>query len=283
MSGFSASWLALREPVDHRSRDAKLARAVADKLDGRTPVRVLDLGCGTGSNLRATAPQLGDAQEWTLVDYDPALLEEAASALSRWADEAKAIGDQLVLIKDGKNIGVRFRIADLNRELEDVLSSKPDLVTASALFDLISEEWMQAFASAIAKTGAMFYTVLTYDGRDDFAPAHGVDHAVIAAFAHHQGSDKGFGPAAGPRAAASLAQAMRDAGYTVETADSPWVLGQADQALVSQLLDGVAGAARETGLVPAQDLSDWLAFRQKFAGQAGARLTTGHTDILAYT
>ena len=30
--------------------------------------------------------------------------------------------------------------------------------------------------------------------------------------------------------------------------------------------------------MPAQDLSDWLAFRQKSAGQAGARLTTGHTD-----
>ena len=39
---------------------------------GRRPIRVVDLGCGTGSNLRATAPLLGAEQHWTLVDYDPA-------------------------------------------------------------------------------------------------------------------------------------------------------------------------------------------------------------------
>lgn len=282
MSGFSASWLALREPVDHRSRDGKLLKALAQKLDGKTPVRVLDLGCGTGSNLRATAPLLGDAQEWTLVDYDPTLLEEAAFALSRWADEAQAIGDQLVLIKNDKNIGIRFRIADLNRELGDVLSTKPDLVTASALFDLISEGWMKTFASALKASGALFYTVLTYDGRDEFLPEHPLDHSVMAAFAKHQTRDKGFGPAAGPRAAASLVRILRAAGFTVDTADSPWVMRADDQALVSQLLDGVAGAVRETGAVSEAQLSDWLTFRQKAATGKDARITTGHTDIVGF-
>jgi len=282
MSGFSASWLALREPVDHRSRDASLLKLLAQRLDGRSPMRVLDLGCGTGSNLRATAPRLGDAQEWTLVDYDPALLEEAALALTNWADEAQAIGDQLVLIKDGKNIGVRFRIADLDRELGDVLSGKPDLVTASALFDLISESWMKTFAAALKISGALFYTVLTYDGRDEFLPEHPLDHAVIAAFAKHQTRDKGFGPAAGPRAAAALVRILRAEEFTVDTADSPWVMNADDQPLVSQLLDGVAGAVRETGALSETQLSDWLAFRQKAASGKQARITTGHTDIFAY-
>jgi SAM-dependent methyltransferase len=282
MSGFSASWLALRESADHRSRNAELARRVAGRFDKTPTLRVIDLGSGTGSNLRATAPLLGLNQEWTLVDYDPALLEEAARALTAWADDAKAIGDSLVLVKGGATIGVSFRIADLNLELETVLEKKPDLVTASALFDLISEGWMARFAGAVAQSGASFYTVLTYDGRDEFAPAHALDAAVISAFATHQTRDKGFGPAAGPKAAAALADAFRMAGYQVETGSSPWLLESDDNALVQELLGGLANAVGETALVAAEELKAWLAFRKAAAVGKGARLVTGHTDILAY-
>jgi SAM-dependent methyltransferase len=281
MSGFSADWLALREGADHRARHAGLGQRVAAHLAGREVVRVLDLGCGTGSNLRATAPLLGAAQEWVLVDYDPALLEAAARALSDWADAANAIGDGLVLQKGGKSIGVTFRIADLNSELEGVLATKPDLVTASALFDLISARWMARFARAVAGHKTAFYTVLTYDGRDDFAPPHALDRAVIKAFAAHQSRDKGFGPAAGPKAASTLAEAFRDVGYRVETGDSPWVLEAGDAPLVRELLGGVAGAVRETGLMAEDDIAAWLAFRLDHAGTPEARLTTGHTDVFA--
>jgi SAM-dependent methyltransferase len=282
MSGFSADWLALREAADHRSRNADLARQLVASLDDKATLRITDLGSGTGSNLRATAPLLGSNQEWTLVDYDPALLEQAAKALAAWADEAKAIGDNLVLVKGGRNIGVAFRIADLNRELDAVLAAKPDLVTASALFDLISAEWMARFAKTVAASGARFYTVLTYDGRDQFAPDHPLDEAIIRAFAAHQRTDKGFGIAAGPGAASALAQAFSEAGYAVETGDSPWILEARDKSLVQELLKGIAGAVGETGAIPVRDLEDWLTFRQEKASQKGSRLMTGHTDILAH-
>jgi hypothetical protein len=57
MSGFSAQWLDLREPVDHRSRNVELGRRLARHFEGWRPITVVDLGCGTGSNLRATAPR----------------------------------------------------------------------------------------------------------------------------------------------------------------------------------------------------------------------------------
>ena len=282
MTGFSADWLALREGPDHRSRNPDLVRRLAGRFIDTPSIRVVDLGSGTGSNLRATAPLLGPMQEWTLVDYDPALLEEAARALTLWADEARAIGDSLVLIKSGKNIGVSFRIADLNQELDAVLENRPDLVTASALFDLISAEWMARFAKTVVASGANFYTVLTYDGRDEFSPAHGQDRAVIAAFAEHQMRDKGFGPAAGPKAAKALVDAFVSAGYSVETGDSPWVLTKADTALVQELLGGLARAVGETGKVPAEALADWLAFHKNEALKQGSWMMTGHTDVMAH-
>ena len=80
MAGFSADWLALREPADHAARSVDLTRAVLDALPRDRPLRVLDLAAGTGSNLRylsGAVPERsgrGRARQWLLVDHDPALL-----------------------------------------------------------------------------------------------------------------------------------------------------------------------------------------------------------------
>ena len=115
MSGFAPEWLDLREGADHRSRNRKLERALAKHFDGWRPVTVVDLGCGTGSNLRATSPLLGPEQYWTLVDHDQALLDAAAQRLAAWADGADRQGGTLALFKGAKRINVEFRRADLAR------------------------------------------------------------------------------------------------------------------------------------------------------------------------
>jgi len=278
---FSAQWLTLREPVDHASRAPDLARRVSAHFSGSATVSVVDLGCGTGSNLRATAALLPARQDWLLVDYDAALLDEARAHLSRWADEAQADGEVLRLVTSGKRLAVRTRQADLTCDLDTVLAGRPDLVTASALFDLISEGWIEAFAARLAGLGAAFYTVLTYDGRDAFSPPHPQDAAVIAAFAQHQRGDKGFGPAAGPEGAAALARAFRAAGFSVSEGDSPWRIGPDHAALARPLLDGIAGAVGETGSMAADALADWLAFRLAQVARPGALIVTGHRDTFA--
>ena len=100
MSGFSPDWLALREPVDHRSRDAGLAGQVAALFAQRTRVSVVDLGCGAGSNIRATYKLLPAEQRWMLVDYDARLLAVARERLTKWADSTVAVGTSLHLEQD---------------------------------------------------------------------------------------------------------------------------------------------------------------------------------------
>lgn len=281
MTGFSASWLALREPVDHRSRNAALAQRMAQRFAGRDSLHVTDLGAGTGSNLRALAPLLPAEQHWTLYDNDPALLEEATLALMRWADHAAAEDEALRLTKDGKAITVTFRLHDLAGDIEGALLPGCDLVTASALFDLTSALWMARFAKAVEAAKAAFYTTLTYDGRDRFAPAHPLDGPVVHAFATHMQRDKGFGAATGPMASDILSGSLRQAGYKVERADSPWVMGESEAALARELCSGMANAVTETGLLAADDIAQWLSFRHAQAGKPDARMETGHTDLLA--
>jgi SAM-dependent methyltransferase len=274
MSGFDAKWLDLREPVDLRSRNEHLAKALTRHFHVRRPVHVLDLGCGTGANLRATAPLLGPEQHWTLVDHDQALLEAAVGRLTAWAVESAWKGRQLLLAKGGKRIAVRFRRADLARDLDAALDGDADLVTASALFDLVSADFIAAFAAAIARHKCAFYTVLTYNGLQRWTPKHAGDSAMAAAFRTHQTRDKGFGESVGPMAPGLLATAFDVAGYSVTEGDSAWRLEAGDETLTAELVLGFVNAVRETGQVPAPEIVEWLKVRRTGA-------LVGHTDTLA--
>lgn len=278
MSGFAPDWLRLREGADGRARAATLLAKVAARFAGHESLAVADLGAGTGSTLRALAPHLPARQRWLLIDHDPALLEVATLRLADWADEARPEGDALTLRKAGREISVEFRLHDLARDIESALP-EVDLVTASALFDLTSALWMSRFAAALETRP--LYAALTYDGADRFTPPHAQDAAALAAFARHMQRDKGFGPATGPQAADILAGTLRQAGYAVELADSPWRLGMEDAALARELLTGMARAVGETGAIEAAVLEDWRAFRLRKAGENGAEVIVGHTDLFA--
>src|SRR5262245_14307043 len=274
MSAFSAEWLDLREPVDHRSRNPTLARLLAQHFDGWRPLTVVDLGCGTGSNLRATAPLLGPEQHWTLVDRDPRLLEAAVARLTAWADTADSVHGGLVLGKGRQRIPVAFRRADLAADLDAALGPAVHLVTAAALFDLVSAAFLAKFAAALAARHAAFYTVLTYDGEQRWTPAHSADGAMLDAFHAHQRRDKGFGAAAGPAAPERLRQAFAAVHYRVREAGSPWCLGPEAAALIADLAQGFAAAVAETHAIAAATLAAW-----RSQHRTGA--VVGHTDTLA--
>ena len=276
MTGFSADWLSLREPADLRARNADLGARVAGHLAGETPLRIVDLGAGTGANLRASALLFPQDQHWHLLDHAPDLIAEARRQLVQWADSARTVADGLELVRDGRRITVSFVLTDLSRSLAGVSSVVPHLVTASAFFDLVSPLFIDALARETAAAGAAFYTVLSCDGRDFWTPAHSGDGAIAAGFRADQARDKGFGPAVGHAATDHLERAFRLAGYATDRASSPWKLGPQDAALVAMLASGTAAAAVASGTVTAPEAQDWVQAR------AGATCEIGHCDLFAW-
>lgn len=274
---FSPDWLKLREPVDHRSRSRALLEKLGTSLGKQSDVTIYDLGTGLGSNLRAISPFLPARQKWVLVDYDPVLLSAASEAIAQWADFARGTTNGLEAVKDGRELHIELKRHDLAANVAPWGEAKPDLVTAAALFDLVSEEWIGRFVKALTERKITFYTALTHDSLTEWKPAHPADAAMRHAFESHFGTDKGFGPSAGAKAASVMAKAFAEAGYDVSTAKSPWVLDNKDKALIAELANGWVGAVRETKSVPESQISEWLKARTA----DGTSCTVGHEDLLA--
>ena len=247
--GFSADWLALREPADHEARAAELLQHAVIAA-GPNPV-ILDLGCGTGSTVRALAPLLPKNTQWRLVDNDSELLRLAGLTA----------GDSATLHQ-----------LDLG-DVDSLPLSDVTLVTASALIDLVSKTWLEQLAS---KLSVPVYMALSYDGQMSWQPEHSMDANLIAAFNAHQRTDKGFGPALGPDSVQVAAEVFTAHGFEVFTATSPWRLGPGQAQLQRELVAGISQAANDFGL---QGAELWGAQRIAAADQTLCQI--GHADILA--
>ncbi|MFB9953432.1 class I SAM-dependent methyltransferase [Rhizobium puerariae] len=265
MSGFDKTWLTLREPVDARSRDRSLLAAAIEVIGTAAGDTILDIGCGTGSIFRMLSPGMKKLKmarqiRWRLLDDDRQLLEEAQ----------RRHGDDVELVQ-----------GDLDR-LETLPMADVGLVTASALFDLCSEHFIDRFATLISSAGIGLYATLTYDGRMDWSKSHPLDKAVVGSFNAHQQSDKGFGLALGPKAWEMLERALRKEGYAVRVAESPWVLSAADGDLQRLFIEGIIRAVREYGQLDETEICEWTDFRYRMVGRENSLCRVGHQDILAF-
>jgi hypothetical protein len=275
---FSADWLALREPADHAGVNPEVRAALSARFAKREHITVVDLGSGAGSNLRGTYGALPKKQHWTLVDYDSKLLAAAKATLAKWADTATHDGEKLLLTKADRHLTVQFREADLSTGDYAAVVEKADLVTAAALFDLVSIASIEKLAQTIVNNGQTFFTVLTYDGHASWQPAHPADFNIRDAFNAHQRTDKGFGPASGPGGTTALAKAFYARGFRVLRGTSPWVVDKRYGTLRHDLDTGFANAVRETGKMDEASVANWLALRT--SSSDGVSII-GHEDLLA--
>ena len=74
-------WPCVNLPIMRRGIPEVLAATLHISI-GRETIEVLDLGAGSGSNLRGLAPHLLGRQRWRLIDHDSALFRAATVALS---------------------------------------------------------------------------------------------------------------------------------------------------------------------------------------------------------
>lgn len=267
MSGFSVDWLNQREHADHRARDSELLNLAKSWLrcrqSGGEHQTVVDLGAGTGSTFRAFS-QDEDGQaltRWHLVDQDTALLGEATR-------------------RHGHTSRFNTFAQDLS-DIENLPLHEADLVTASALLDLVGEHFIDQLVNTLVQKPKpiALYAALNYDGKTNWFPAHPLDKPVLLAFNCDQQRDKGFGPALGPQASNYLEQSFKGLNYDVFVAESAWSLSASDSALVIDLINGISDAVSSNPELNAAQLKNWTDYR--LANAKNGTCFVGHTDFLA--
>ena len=283
MGGFDSDWLRLREPFDAAARDDHGLAAGIPTAAGA--YRVLDLGAGTGANLRYLAPRLGGEQLWTLVDHDAGLLEIAPDALQRWAQahrwEFERAGDEIRVSGADFTVAVRRERRDLFRSLDALPWAEAHLVTASALLDLVSEAWFRRLIGHCGLASAALFFALTYDGRVEWTPSLAGDARIVDALNRHQRGDKGFGAALGPMAAPRTRQLLEAAGYWVREARSDWRMRTSDHAIQARLIEDWSQVVKTMSLESPVRIETWRGQRLAALTGGDSRLRVGHIDLLA--
>jgi hypothetical protein len=136
---------------------------------------------------------------------------------------------------------------DLARDLEAALDGPVELVTTSALLDLVSHEWLDRLVTEAAARRLPVYAALSYDGLATLDPGRHArrrrDRRGQPAPARRQGIRSG----ARPEAAATAPSRFEAVGYRVTQGSSDWVFGPRDAEIQTEVLTGWAVAAREIG------------------------------------
>ncbi|QBI56557.1 methyltransferase domain-containing protein [Streptomonospora litoralis] len=271
-ASFTPDWLALREGADAAARSTRLLTPLRAALPrgrnpGGPPLVVHDLGCGTGSMGRWLVPRLPGPQHWVLHDRDPALLARARAGLPARS-------------ADGGRVTAETRTGDLVRlRAADVRGA--DLVTASALLDLLTAPEAVGLAQMCAAAGCPALLTLSVAGRVEPAPARSLDGALGAAFDAHQRRPVGGRRLLGPDAPGTAADAFRRCRARVHEAPSPWSLGPADAALAAEWLRGWVAAAVEQRPELAAEAEAYLHERLAQCAAGRFRVLVDHRDLLA--
>ena len=263
----SSEWLTLREPADAAARATDLVEELRSCLPPRGRLTVLDLGCGTGSMARWLAAQLPGPQHWVMLDRDSELLAAAA---------AEPPGDAA----DGTPVTMETRRGDITR-LEPANLDGADLVTASALLDMMTAQELERVVATCAAAGCPTLITLSVTGRVELTPPDPFDRCVRDAFNAHQRRDHGSGQLLGPEAVGAAVNGFTRRGCDVLVRESPWLLGPGQAALTAEWLRGWVGAACEQQPELASTAHAYA--RRRLAEAAAGRLlvTVHHQDLLA--
>jgi hypothetical protein len=192
-------YLGSKKSVDDRSLNHCVWRTLTAALSSATalrPLRLLEIGAGIGTMLERLLDQVAFTHlAYTLVEINPACVEESRQRITRWAARR---GCEPTWESDGTlriptecgNQTISFICADVFEYLQaSNRSSGWDAILAHAFMDLVDCGALLPDLCRQCAAGGLLYLSLNYDGETIFLPVpeDGFDQHIIELY--HQSMD----------------------------------------------------------------------------------------------
>lgn len=268
-----------------RSIDARaLNRGVLDRLQSElrslaSPLRVLEVGVGTGSTVERVASwdTAHEVVEYTGVDLDPDLLEAARARLLRGsAQPTFEPGDSdghLVSERSGR----RFDLDLVERDVFEYLSDADrhwDVLIGQAFLDLYDVKPTLSRLVSVVDPGGLLYFPITFDGATILEPPvdSAFDAEIEQRYHTHMDGESDVGSARGDsRAGRHLLSAVSEVGGTILAAgSSDWVVVPhgdgypAEEAyFLHHIIETVRGALDDDPAIDSKRFDRWVETRHR--------------------
>jgi SAM-dependent methyltransferase len=242
-------YLEAKRSVDDRALNRGVLQSVRGSLAtrGAAPLRVLEIGGGTGSMVRRLAAwDVLKNTDYTLVDRD----EESLAALPPQAPEG-------------------FALRPIHSDITEFLKATDehfDLVIAHAVLDLIDlEEFLPLLWSRCA-AGARYWFTINFDGESVFMPKRPQDAAIWQAY--HESMNRRPGSC---HAGRKLFEQLPGSGARIEAAgSSDWVVHandgvykQDEAYFLHHIVYTIDNELRRTPPVDSSEFARWIVERHE--------------------
>ena len=266
---FDKDWLNERYPFDVEARNKELQTKVLQHLEGKEKLVLVDVGSGTGSNCLYFVEKLLQNQKWYLIEQNEYLSNATIRRLKEYASyhkyefERKKKSIKITAIT--KTIEVVL-INDSMLNLDALLDvTKIDLLTANAVFDLLSEEQIEQFSNIIINNKIPFYATLNYQNMT-FFPEDPFDDIFISIYNNHMERRQVFGKAMGKNAPQFILAIFEKENWLIDSLSSNWNVERDDIKMHYYLLNFMENALAEMNLDDAMqsNFQKWLQRKKGF-------------------
>lgn len=293
-------FLTAKRTVEDRALDRvvfdQFVDALADRAaDADEPVRIVEIGVGTGSMIARLADWevLPPSVSYRAVDVDP---ETLAVARRQLPERLQTAGYTVESTEDGMvarretDDGADRRI-DITLQVENgfEITDEADAVIAGAVLDLVElPDALEAIKRLLVDEG-LLYAPMTFNGSTSFTPREPLDDRIERLYHHHM--DEIREQPGSSRAGQQLFAELPAAGYTVVGAGgADWIVRPVDGAypddestVLSHLLSTIDGALADypAAEIEPETRTEWIETRRQQLDRGELTLVAHHVDVLA--
>lgn len=283
---FDPKWLQERYRFDAAARNKELEWEAIHQFAFLEHLQIVDLGSGTGANVRYYLEQFPQNQTWYCVEEDGMLREVFWQNMLELAHadgyQPEQEGDSLKMTKSGHWVEIHFVQGNLMEldKLVDLL--RTDLILANAVFDLFSADQFAELIHVISHHSLSMLFSLNYEGMA-FFPQEEKDDFFIRQYNAHMQRPQDFGHGMGPDASQVMKEALNKKLGHVKRGQSIWEIAQEDTEMLRFLLGFFEDALVDWWENEAEKtaFNNWLEDKKAMLESGKLSAHVYHQDILA--